>query len=98
MPAQPSHYYIYYPIRLGQEADLARVLDLIQADLARSLGIQGRYLRRADDPWTWMEIYENVSDPTTFETALGHLLDAHGFGRFLDEGSRRHVERFVSCA
>ena len=98
MPApQPSHYYIYYPIRLGQEGDLARVLDLIQADLSRGLGIRGRYLRKADDPWTWMEIYENVPDPTAFETALASALEAHGFARFLEEGRHRHVERFIPC-
>ena len=58
----PSHYYIYYPVRIGLEGDLARVLYNAQADLQARTGISGRVLRKADDPWTWMEIYENVAD------------------------------------
>ena len=94
----PSHYYIYYPVRVGLEADLVRTVYLLQDDLAHQLGVRGRILRKADDPWTWMEIYENVIDPMVFEAALEQCLERHGFGRFLAEDGRRHVERFVACA
>ena len=93
-----SHYYIYYPVRIGLEADLARVLYNAQADLQARTGISGRALRKADDPWTWMEIYENVTDVPAFDAALEQAVERHGLMRFVDEGGRRHTERFVPCA
>ena len=94
----PSHYYIYYPVRIGLEADLARVLYNAQADLKARTGISGRALRKADDPWTWMEIYENVTDMAAFDAALEDVIERHGLLRFVDEGACRHTERFVPCA
>ena len=94
----PSHYYIYYPVRIGLEADLARVLYNAQADLQARTGIAGRFLHRADDPWTWMEIYENVTDVPAFDAALEQAIERHGLLRFGDEGGRRHTERFIPCA
>jgi folate-binding protein YgfZ len=47
---EPSHYYIYYPVRIGLEADLARALYNAQAELQAQTGIAGRFLRKADDP------------------------------------------------
>ena len=94
----PSHYYIYYPVRIGLEADLARVLYNAQADLQARTGISGRALRKADDPWTWMEIYENVTDVAAFDAALEDVIERHGLLRFVDEGACRHTERFVPCA
>ena len=93
-----SHYYIYYPVRIGLEADLARTLHNLQADVGEQTGITGRFLRKADDPWTWMEIYENVTDSAAFDDALAQGLDRHGLERFIDDGGRRHTERFVACA
>jgi len=94
----PSHYYIYYPVRIGLEADLARALFNLQAELAAQTGIAGRFLRKADDPWTWMEIYENVTDVAAFDAALEQAVIKHALLRFVDEGGRRHLERFVPCA
>ncbi len=94
----PIHYYIYYPVQVGLEIDLARTLSNLQADLQARTGIAGRFLRKADDPWTWMEIYENVTDAGTFDAALDEGVARHGLDRFIDAGGRRHTERFVACA
>jgi len=94
----PSHYFIYYPVRIGMEADLARGLYNLQAEIQASTGVAGRFLRKADDPWTWMEIYENVLDAPAFDAALEQAIDRHGLMRFLEDGGRRHTERFVPCA
>ena len=93
-----SHYYIYYPVRIGLEADLARALYNAQAELQAQTGIAGRVLRKADDPWTWMEIYVNVTDVPAFDAALEQAIEHHGLLRFVDEGGRRHTERFAPCA
>ncbi|WP_153162947.1 DUF4936 family protein [Zoogloea sp. 1C4] len=92
------HYYIYYPVRMGLEADLTRTLYNLQDELRGQTGVAGRFLRKADDPWTWMEIYENVTDSAAFDDALAQGLDRHGIARFIDDGGRRHTERFVACA
>ncbi len=42
-----THYYIYYPIRLGLEADLARALYNLQDELHGKTGVAGRFLRAA---------------------------------------------------
>lgn len=94
----PTHYYIYYPVRIGMEADLARSLYLIQDEIASQTGVKGRFLRRADDPWTFMEIYENVIDTGAFDAALADALQRHAFARFVEAGQSRHIERFVACA
>ena len=94
----PIHYYIYYPVRIGFEADLAKTICNMQADILAQTGVGGRFLRKADDPWTWMEIYENVTDTAGFDAALAQGIDRHGLARFVDDGGRRHTERFVACA
>lgn len=93
-----SHYYIYYPVRIGTEADLARVLYLLQDDLRRETGVAGRFLRKADDPWMWMEIYEGVRAVEAFEHSLAQAVERYGVARFIADDGRRHVERFVPCA
>lgn len=94
----PSHFYIWYPVRIGLEADLARTLFALQGDVAERTGVAGRFLRKADDPWTWMEIYENVRDADAFARVLEEAVERHGLARFVDDGGHRHPERFVSCA
>lgn len=93
-----SHYYIYYPVRMGLEADLSRTLFNLQNDIQHTTGVAGRFLRKADDPWTWMEIYENVTDVAAFDSALESGVEKHGLERFVDEGASRRIERFIPCA
>jgi hypothetical protein len=93
-----SHYYIYYPVRMGLEADLARALYNLHSELVEQTGVSGRFLRKADDPWMWMEIYENVTDATAFAAALEAGVERHGLARFVDDGGQRQLERFVPCA
>jgi hypothetical protein len=51
--------------------------------------VRGRWLRRRDEPATYMEVYENVSDDRAFEALLEREAAALGL--------QRRVERFV-CA
>lgn len=75
--------------------DVARVEELrdrVQAlfDLVeRQCGVRGRWMRRRDDPSTYMEVYEGVSDEAAFEA----LLEREG----AKLGVPRRLERFV-CA
>ena len=63
-----TNYYVYYRV---QEVDSLRpeVEKLFQRIKAETR-IQGRWMRRRDDPSTYMEVYEGVSDEKAFEAIL----------------------------
>jgi uncharacterized protein DUF4936 len=58
-------------------------------EVERRCGVRGRWMRRRDDPATYMEVYEGVTDEPAFET----VLEREG----AKLGVQRKVERFV-CA
>jgi hypothetical protein len=67
----------------------------MQAALARETGVAGRLMRRADDPATWMEVYEAVPDAVEFDRRLAAAVARFAVDRLLDADAQRHVERFV---
>ena len=84
-----THYYIYYRISPQDVTRIRRAVDGLFASLEQACGVRGRWMRRRDDPSTYMEVYENVQDAAAFEAALERE------GAKL--GIARKVERFV-CA
>jgi hypothetical protein len=84
-----TSYYVYYrvePARVGAlRAQVAQLFRIVE----RETGVRGRWMRRRDDPSTYMEVYENVADDRGFEALLER--EAAGFG------PERRMERFV-CA
>jgi len=64
------NYYVYYkvdPVRL--EEVRSRVEKLFGA-VEQECGVRGRWMRRRDDPATYMEVYEDVADQKVFEEVL----------------------------
>lgn len=93
----PLSYYIYY--RVAQPAQAQTLVQHIQSVLKDASGIEGRLLRKRDDPSTWMEIYEGVSDVAVFEQCLAAAVQPTNFGAVLVDGGVRHMECFEdSCA
>ena len=83
------NYYVYYKISPAQlEQVRPRVQDLFRR-AKLEFGVTGRWMRRRDDPSTYMEVYEGVTDESGFEA----LLDRDG-AKF---GVPRKVERFISA-
>ena len=84
-----TSYYVYYRVDAGRlpalREDIKRLFDTIEG----ATGVRGRWLRRRDEPGTYMEVYENVNDAGAFEALLER--EAAGLGL------QRHLERFV-CA
>lgn len=84
-----TNYYVYYRVDAARAATLPREITGLLDTIEKECGIRGRWMRRRDDPGTYMEVYEGVADDGGFEAALARA--AAGLG--LD----RHVERFI-CA
>jgi hypothetical protein len=93
----PFSYYIYY--RVAQPAQAQVLARRVQAELKDKTGIDGRLLRKRDDPATWMEIYEGVADAGQFEQCLDATVQAADFASALESGGARHMECFEdTCA
>lgn len=92
----PTHYYIYYRVAAADGERLQSTVTAMQTDLHDTTGIAGRLLQRRDDPQTWMEVYEGVSDRDGFEKALSETAARHKLEALLE--SPRVIERFVSAA
>jgi hypothetical protein len=83
------NYYVYYrlePSRLRVRWPLVQQIFL---EIEKQTGIRGRWMRRRDDPSTYMEVFEGVQDEAAFEA----LLESEG----AKLGLPRKVERFISA-
>jgi len=87
--------YVYYRT-LADASEVKRVVGELQRIIERDTGVRGRLMRRADDPSTWMEVYEDVGTGDAFERAAAAAVERSGFARLLAGDARRHVERFVA--
>ena len=98
MSPSPVHFYIYYRIAPAHAADARTALEGVMLALERRFAVSGRLLRAQNDADLWMEVYESVGDPVSFEAAMNKLLAQTRFASWLAPGSARRTERFVSMA
>ena len=84
-----THYYVYYRIDPARLDGLRRAIEHLFAAVEQQTGVRGRWMRRRDEPTTFMEVYEDVADGPAFEAVLERESAALKL--------ERHVERFV-CA
>ena len=94
--AAPVCYYIYYRVAAEQAPAARRAIGGVLSSVEQRTGVMGRLLRRRDEPLMWMEVYDDVGDPRTFEETLASVLADHDFSSFLAPGSDRRIERFVA--
>ena len=87
-------YYVWYRVA-GDACEARAAVTAMMLDVAEDCGVVGRLMKRADDPHTWMEVYEAVDDLHEFEASLHEAIARHDAQAFADGG--RHVERFVAC-
>jgi hypothetical protein len=90
----PLSYYVWYRI-VGDAATARAAVTSMMLDVAAECGVAGQLMMRAEDPRTWMEIYDEVDDVPAFEQALARACEEHGVTALADEG--RHIERFARC-
>jgi hypothetical protein len=82
------NYYVYYKVPPERLAEITVAVQLLFQAVLLNFAVRGRWMRRRDDPTTYMEVYEGVRDEPGFE----HLLEREG-ALF---GLPRKVERFIS--
>lgn len=87
-------FYVYFKVAPGDEARARELAQALVADVHRETGVAGTLLRRRDDPSTWMEVYQGISDGLAFESVLKRLAEAAGFQKVLKDGSTRRLEIF----
>lgn len=83
------NYYVYYKVSPERVATLRPMIEELFSIIESQAGVRGRWMRRRDDPATYMEVYEGVADERAFEA----LLEREG----AKLGLERRLERFV-CA
>jgi hypothetical protein len=83
------NYYVYYRIEPSRLRELWPLVQQVFLEIEMQTGIRGRWMRRRDDPSTYMEVYEGVTDEEAFEALLA--------GESARLGVPRKVERFISA-
>ena len=83
------NYYVYYKVSAERVNEAREAVQALFSLVEKRFGVRGRWMRRRDDPTTYMEVYEGIEDERGFEA----LLEREG-GKL---GLARKVERFV-CA
>ena len=73
-----TNYYVYYRVDAARvDAVRLSVQELFKV-IEQKTSILGRWMRRRDDPSTYMEVYEGVRDMAAFEALLER--ESKGFG------------------
>jgi len=83
------NYYVYYKIDPQRLDQFRPKVETLFKTLQQQFGVRGRWMRRRDDPATYMEVFEGVKDEAAFDTALERE------GAKL--GVSRKIERFISA-
>ena len=83
------NYYVYYKVAPDRAAALRALVQSLFVQIETHTGVRGRWMRRRDDPSTYMEVYEGVRDAAAFEA----LLEREG----AKLGVPRKLEVFISA-
>ena len=64
------NYYVYYKLNAEQIARSSSLVNELFEQIKQKFGVHGRWMRRRDDPSTYMEVYEGVKDGAKFEALM----------------------------
>ena len=92
-----TNFYVYYRVDERSIEAVSLSVQKLFGKIKEQTQIQGRWLRRRDDPSTYMEIYEGVVDGKAFEALLERETAAFGLQRktetFIDVPDRPRMAR-----
>ena len=86
------HAYIYYRVDPARADQAASRIDALLDAMAIHCAQTPRRLGRCDDPATWMEIYEGITDFARFSAALNMAVKKLDCSDFIQ--GARHLECF----
>jgi len=86
------NYYVYYKIESAREAAVKTAVGNLFGIIQKQFGVAGRWMRRRDDPTTYMEVYEGVQEDEKTQAAFEALIEREG----AKLGVPRKLERFIS--
>lgn len=89
--------YVYYKVDPEQLGELRRAVKQLFSAVEHHSAVRGHWQRRRDDPTTYMEVYPEVDDPSSFAALLAGECRRLGIERFLAPGAGRRVETFVAA-
>ena len=90
------HYYIYYRVNPEHLLEADAAVKQIQYEIEAQFSVAGRLLKKRDEPFLWMEIYENVAASAAFEAALKVAEIKAGIMQYVNKDDQRHLECFVA--
>ena len=64
------NYYVYYKLEAEAVSPARSFVNGLFEKIEKRFGVRGRWMRRRDDPSTYMEVYESVKDGAAFEALL----------------------------
>ena len=64
------NYYVYYKFDPARVAEMRSLVESLFSEIEKQCGVRGRWMRRRDDPSTYMEVYEDVRDAAAFEALV----------------------------
>jgi hypothetical protein len=73
-----TNFYVYYRVDAARLDAVGLCVQKFLKTIESETGIRGRWMRRRDDPSTYMEVYEGVADDKAFEALLER--EAAGLG------------------
>ncbi len=83
------NYYVYYKVDAAKLPAVRLCVEKLFRDVEAKFKTRGRWMRRRDDPTTYMEVYEGVTDAKAFEAFMEKETRPLGL--------ERRVERFISA-
>jgi uncharacterized protein DUF4936 len=78
------NYYVYYKVEAERVAAVRSAVNDLFAKVEKQFGIRPRWMRRRDDPATYMEVYEDVKDERAFAALLEREAAKFGVARKIE--------------
>jgi len=78
------NYYVYYKLSPEQVGSARSLVNELFEQTKQQFGVHGRWMRRRDDPSTYMEVYEGVKDGPAFEALMQREAARFGVPRRLE--------------
>lgn len=89
--------YSYYRADPAHWEALRGTVEALFRNVLETFGIEGRWMRRKDDPDTFMEIYSGAPDVEALAEFIREQCERSGFRRLLADAGVRHDELFVDA-